>query len=405
VETLASDGLRVLAVAKATFHPATLPPQSHDFDFELLGVVGLEDPIRPSVPAAIQECRTAGVRVVMITGDYPVTAARIAREIGLPAEGVMTGAELEAIDDRALAGRLGALSVFARVVPAQKLRLVNALKSADEVVVMTGDGVNDAPALKAAHIGIAMGGRGTDVAREAAALVLLEDDFSSIVVAIGLGRRIFDNLKKAMTYLVAVHVPIAGMALFPVLFGWPLLLMPIQIVFLELIIDPASSIAFEAEPAEKNVMRRPPRSKSASLLSRRTVLFAVLQGAGVLAVVLAFYGGGLARGVPLGAVRGATFAALIVGNLGLILANRSSTKTILGALGRRNPVLWWIVGSASAMLALVLAVPGLRDLFRFSEIRVAEVILGIGAGAASLVWLELLNLGRLRVLKSPIAPI
>ena len=267
VEALASDGLRVLAVAKATFHPATLPPQSHDFDFELLGLVGLEDPIRPSVPAAIRECRTAGVRVVMITGDYPVTAARIAREIGLPAEGVMTGAELEAIDDRALADRLGALSVFARVVPAQKLRLVNALKSAGEVVVMTGDGVNDAPALKAAHIGIAMGGRGTDVAREAAALVLLEDDFSSIVVAISLGRRIFDNLKKAMTYLVAVHVPIAGMALFPVLFGWPLLLMPIQIVFLELIIDPASSIAFEAEPPEKDVMRRPPRSKKASLLA------------------------------------------------------------------------------------------------------------------------------------------
>jgi len=398
VETLASDGLRVLAVAKAIFHPATLPSQSHDFDFELLGLLGLEDPIRPSVPAAIQECRTAGVRVVMITGDYPVTAARIAREIGLPSGGSMTGAELEAIDDRSLAGRLGALSVFARVVPAQKLRLVNALKSAGEVVVMTGDGVNDAPALKAAHIGIAMGGRGTDVAREAAALVLLEDDFSSIVMAIGLGRRIFDNLKKAMTYLVAVHVPIAGMALFPVLLGWPLLLMPVQIVFLELIIDPASSIAFEAEPPEEDIMRRPPRSQKEPLLSRRALLFALLQGAGVLALVLAFYAGGLARGVPLGAVRGAAFAALIIGNLGLILANRS--RTIRGSLRRRNPALWWIIGSALLTLLLVLAVPGLRDLFRFSEVRAAEALLGIGAGAASLLWLELLSFGSLRGLKS-----
>jgi P-type Ca2+ transporter type 2C len=317
----------------------------------------------------------------MITGDYPVTAARIAREIGLPGEGLMTGAELETIDDRSMAGRLADVAVFARVVPAQKLRLVEALKAAGEVVVMTGDGVNDAPALKAAHIGIAMGGRGTDVAREAAALVLLEDDFSSIVAAIALGRRIFDNLRNAMAYLVAVHVPIAGMALFPVLFGWPLLLMPVQIVFLELIIDPASSIAFEAEPADRDVMRRPPRSKKASLLSRRALLLAALQGAG------------LARGVPVGAVRGAAFAALIVGNLGLILANRSP-KTLLESFRRRNPALWWIVGSAFATLLLVLAVPGLRDLFRFSEVRAAESLLGIGAGAASLLWLELLNLGR-----------
>ncbi|HEY2797873.1 MAG TPA: cation-translocating P-type ATPase [Thermoanaerobaculia bacterium] len=396
VEALASDGLRVLAVAKARFHPEALPPRSHDFDFELLGLVGLEDPIRPTVPASIEQCRTAGIRVVMITGDYPVTAARVAREIGLTGERLMTGAELDTADDRSLAARLGAASVFARVAPAQKLRLVEALKAAGEVVVMTGDGVNDAPALKAAHIGIAMGGRGTDVAREAAALVLLEDDFPSIVEAISLGRRIFDNLKKAMAYLVAVHVPIAGLALFPVLFGWPLLLMPVQIVFLELIIDPASSIAFEAEPAEADIMRRPPRSPRASLLPGSAVLFAALQGAAVLAVVLAFYAGGLARGVPVGAVRAAAFAALIVGNLGLILANRSPSKTILRSLGGRNPALWWIVGSAAATLGLVLAMPGLRDLFRFSEVRAVEALLGIGAGAATLVALELLNLGRLR---------
>ncbi|HEY7574200.1 MAG TPA: cation-translocating P-type ATPase, partial [Thermoanaerobaculia bacterium] len=332
--------------------------------------------------------------VVMITGDYPATAARVAREIGLPAGSSMTGAELERLDDASLAARLPSVSVFARVVPAQKLRLVDALKSLGEVVVMTGDGVNDAPALKAAHIGIAMGGRGTDVAREAAALVLLDDDFASIVDAVRQGRRIYDNLKKATAYLVAVHVPIAGLALLPVLFGWPLLLLPVQIVFLELIIDPASSIAFEAEPAEPDVMRRPPRSRSAPLVSIATLSLALWRGIGVLAVALAVYAGGLTLGHPVGAARGAAFAALIVGNLGLIIAHRSLSHTTLGSLSRRNPVLWWIVVLAAATLLLTLALPGLREFFHFSGILASDAFLGIGAGVASLVWLELVDFVR-----------
>jgi Ca2+-transporting ATPase len=396
VEELARDGLRVLAVAKARFGPAGLPARSHDFPFELLGLVGLADPLRPSARAAIEECRSAGIRVVMITGDYPVTAARVAREIGLPGATPMTGPELDALEDAALAARLGETCVFARIVPEQKLRLVEALKARGEVVVMTGDGVNDAPALKAAHIGIAMGGRGTDVAREAAALVLLDDDFSSIVEAVRLGRRIFDNLRKATAYLVAVHVPIAGMALAPVLAGWPLLLLPVQIVFLELIIDPASSIAFEAEPAEEDVMRRPPRSPRAPLLSARTLRAALFRGGSVLAVVLAVYAGGLLLGHPVGAARGAAFAALIVGNLGLILAHRSLSRTVLGSLARGNRALWWIVGLAAATLVFVLALPGLRGLFHFSEIRFSDALLGIGAGLASILWLELVGRARLR---------
>jgi Ca2+-transporting ATPase len=394
VETLAGGGLRVLAVAKARFSPGKLPPRARDFSFQLLGLVGLEDPLRPSAKAAVDECRAAGIRVVMVTGDYPATAARVAREIGLPGASLMTGAELERLDDVSLGARLPFTSVFARVVPAQKLRLVDVLKSMGEVVVMTGDGVNDAPALKAAHIGIAMGGRGTDVAREAAALVLLDDDFASIVEAIRLGRRIFDNLKKATAYLVAVHVSIAGMALLPVVFGWPLLLLPVQIVFLELIIDPASSIAFEAEPAEPDVMRRPPRRRSAPLVSAGTLGLALLRGAGVLGVALAVYMGGLKLGHPVGAARGAAFAALIVGNLGLIIAHRSLSHTTLGSLSRRNPVLWWIVGLAAATLLLVLALPELRELFHFSGIRSSDALLGIGAGMASLVWLELVDFVR-----------
>jgi Ca2+-transporting ATPase len=392
VEELAGAGLRVLAVARARFGKPVLPENVHDYPFELLGLVGLEDPLRASVPAAIRDCKAAGIRVVMITGDYPVTAAKIAREIGLPDDLVMTGAELDALDAAALERRVPSVSVFARVVPEQKLRLVQALKANGEIVAMTGDGVNDAPALKAAHIGIAMGGRGTDVAREAAALVLLDDDFSSIVQAVRLGRRIFDNLKKVIAYLLAIHVAIAGMALFPVLAGWPLLLLPIQIVFLELIIDPASSIAFEAEPAEEDLMRRPPRKSKEPLLSRRILVLSVLQGAGVLAVVMAVFIGMLGRGGPEGPGRAVAFAALIAGNLGLILTNRSWSRTILGSLRASNPALWLVVGGAAGTLALVLAVPVLRELFRFERVGPADALLGVAAGAASILWFEIFKL-------------
>src|SRR5262249_53193213 len=227
VASMAADGLRVLAVASGTNGRPALPEGQHDLEFRFLGLVGLADPIRPSVPAAVEECRRAGIRVVMITGDHPATASAIARQIGLERpEEVVTGAELDSMSEAELRERIGRTSVFARVVPEQKLSIVNALKANGAVVAMTGDGVNDAPALRAAHIGIAMGGRGTDVAREASDLVLLDDDFSSIVQAVRLGRRVFDNIKKAMAYIVAIHVPIAGLSLIPILLDWPLVLLP-----------------------------------------------------------------------------------------------------------------------------------------------------------------------------------
>ncbi|HEY9649667.1 MAG TPA: HAD-IC family P-type ATPase, partial [Coleofasciculaceae cyanobacterium] len=310
IQTMAKEGLRVLGVAKGRrtgtlpkthpddpSHPLPhlesdnrLPTQQHDFEFEFLGLVGLEDPVRPTVAPAIAECYSAGIRVVMITGDYPVTAQNIARQIGLtPTDKVITGRELEQMSDLELRDRIQTVNIFARVVPEQKLLIVNALKQCGEIVAMTGDGVNDAPALKSAHIGIAMGERGTDVARESADLVLLEDDFSSIVESVKLGRRIFDNLKKGMAYTLAVHVPIAGMSLIPVIFGWPLVLLPIHIAFLHLIIDPACTVVFEAEPVESNVMRRPPRDPKEPLFSPRTLRLALLQGISVLVVLVAVF--------------------------------------------------------------------------------------------------------------------
>ncbi|MGZ3689676.1 MAG: cation-translocating P-type ATPase, partial [Bdellovibrionota bacterium] len=263
VQSFAERGLRVLGVAKANYPTGSLPGKQHDYDFEFLGLLGIADPVRPGVPEAIRECDRAGIRVIMITGDHAQTAASIAREIGLKnPEEILTGPQLAELSDDALLARLRVVNCFARMVPEQKLRLVQALQRTGEVVAMTGDGVNDAPALKTAQIGIAMGGRGTDVARESAALVLLDDDFSSIVEAVRSGRRIFDNLRGAMAYLLAVHIPIAGISVLPVLLKLPLVLLPVHIAFLELIIEPTCSLVFEAEPPAADSMNRRPRSPS-----------------------------------------------------------------------------------------------------------------------------------------------
>jgi Ca2+-transporting ATPase len=397
-EAMADEGLRILAVARAEFGTDALPDDPHAFQFHLLGLVGLADPIRPEVPAAIRECLAAGIRIVMITGDFAGTARNIARQAGLKeCERVVTGPEMEEMDDAELQSTVKTVNVFARVVPEQKLRLVEALKVNGEVVAMTGDGVNDAPALKSAHIGIAMGGRGTDVAREAAQLVLLDDSFPSIVAAIRLGRRIFDNLKKAMSYVLAIHVPIAGLALIPVLLRWPLVLLPVHVVFLELIIDPACSIAFEAEPEEANVMNRPPRDPRQPLFDRHTLLLSLLQGASVLLIALAVFVIAHLRGEPETNTRALTFTTLIIANLALILANRSWTRLIVATLRSPNPALWWVIGGALAVLVLVLNVPFARDLFRFSRLHKMDLVICSIAGVFSVLWFEALKIIRGRV--------
>jgi Ca2+-transporting ATPase len=390
---MAGEGLRVLGVARAYARATNLPVDQDGFDFEFLGLVGLADPVRPMVPAAIRECYAAGIRVVMITGDYPVTAQSIAAQIGLAPRGqVVTGPELDRMTDAELQERVKTVNIFARVVPEQKLRLVQALKANGHVVAMTGDGVNDAPALKAANIGVAMGERGTDVARESAALVLLDDDFSSIVSAVRMGRRIFDNLKKAMAYIVAIHVPIAGMSLIPVLFKWPLVLMPVHIVFLELIIDPACSTAFESEREEPNVMQRHPRDPREPIFGLRTTMTALLQGASALLIVAAVFFFALRQGQTETHARALAFTTLIVANLSLIWTNRSWTASVFQSVRSRNVALWWVTGGALALLALVLAVPFLRQLFRLSTVGLADLSLCVAAGCASILWFEAMKL-------------
>jgi P-type Ca2+ transporter type 2C len=389
VDAFAAQGLRVLGVASGTFEGQHWPEGEHGFDFSFVGLLGLADPVRPQVPAAIAECRAAGIRVVMITGDYPATARAIAQQAGLagPEAEVLSGDEMAALGDAALGERMARVTVCARIAPEQKLRIVQALKARGDIVAMTGDGVNDAPALRAAHVGVAMGQRGTDVARESASLVLVDDDFTAIVSAVRLGRRIFDNLRKAMSYILAVHVPIAGMALLPVLLGWPSLLFPMHIAFLELIIDPACSIAFENEPAESDVMQRPPRDASAPLFGGMSLWLALLQGLGVLAAVMGAFAWAAPR-LSEEEARAFAFATLVVGNLALIFSNRSAAAPIWVTVRTPNTRLWWVVGMALAMLLSALYIPWAVGVLRFAPLPAHELAAACALGLLSVFWFE-----------------
>jgi P-type Ca2+ transporter type 2C len=394
VEHLAEKGLRVLGVGKARVVSSDLPDMQHDFEFEFVGLIGLSDPIRENVPEAVAECYRAGIRVIMITGDYPVTAMNIAREIGLQNhDACITGQELREMSESELCEKIGHINVFARVIPEQKLKIVTALKKNNEIVAMTGDGVNDAPALKAAHIGIAMGEKGTDVAREASSLVLMDDNFASIVGAIKMGRRIFDNLQKALGYIFAIHVPIAGLSLIPIFFAdLPLILWPVHIVFMELIIDPACSIIFEAEKEEANVMSRPPAKIDEPFFGGRKIFLSCLQGIGVLAIALAIYGLGLHQGYSEKEVRAFCFITLISSNIAVILSNRSWTRNIFQILMTPNPTVKWVLGGAVLFLALVLNIPFLSEIFLFERVDLIEISICAAAGLLSITGFEIYKL-------------
>lgn len=385
---MADRGLRVLGVAKATYHGETWPERQQDFEFEFLGLAGLADPLRPEVPAAVQECKQAGIRVVMISGDHPRTARAIAAQAGIDVSRILTGSELARLEADSLAEAVRGVSVFARVTPQQKLNIVEALKANGEIVAMTGDGVNDAPALKSAHIGIAMGQRGTDVAREAASLVLLNDDFTAIVHAIRLGRRIFWNLRQAMIFVLAVHIPIIGLSFLPLLFGLPLVLAPIHIAFFELVVDPACSLVFEAEEGDGEVMNRPPRSPGEPLVSINHIFLSVIQGALITLVVASLYWLSLSSGIDASEARGIAFVALIAANSMLIFSSRSTVAGLKRALGCIPTVSYWVLAGTLAGLVAVTCIPMLAEPFRFLPTTWERWLGAFGIGIATMLLLE-----------------
>jgi Ca2+-transporting ATPase len=408
VEAMAERGLRVLGVARGRWRgPALAPDQSppwpqsqHDFNFDFLGLVALADPPRPEVPAALAECRRAGVRVVMMTGDHPATARAIAQQVGLSDRPeVSTGAELEALDDTALRERLRHVDLCARLKPQHKLRLVQLLRASGEVVAMTGDGVNDAPALKAADVGIAMGERGTDVAREAAALVLLDDSFARIVAAIRQGRRIDDNVRKATRFVFAVHVPIIALALVPTLLHWPVLLLPVHIVLLQLLIDPTCAVVLEADPEDSGCMERPPRPVSDSPFAIGPLAFSVFQGLGVAAVLLGGQAWLASQGWSSAQSRTVVFCTLVLCVMLLTLANRDLSRPALLGVTSPNPWLWRMAAAMGLLLAAVLGMAWLRNLMGMALPGAAGLWVAAGLLALCMVWLELVRLAHLHLVQ------
>jgi len=379
----------VLGVASADVPPGSFADDPKVWSFRFLGIVGFSDPLRSGVPEAVESCRSAGIRVILVTGDHPETASAVAREAGIRnPDRVLTGADLETVDDATLRQQASEVEVFARIPPEDKLRLVEALKANGEVVAMTGDGVNDSPALKAAHVGIAMGGRGTDVAREAADFVLLDDTFSTMVDAIRVGRRIYANIRRAFRYLIAIHVATAGVALLPVLFHLPIILFPVEIVFLQFVIDPAASLGFEAEPEEPGSMQRPPRDPLEAVLDRPALILSLIRGGGVLAVTVAFYGVALANGLGDSESRALAFTTLVVANLALILVHRSPAAWSSQGPQSHNWVLAMVIGAGVGLLALSLYLASLVELFQFSSPSGVELALAAGVGIVGALWFE-----------------
>lgn len=391
VNAMAARGLRVLAVAKAEYSTGIgeekkLPALQHDFNFQLLGLIAFADPIRDDVPSAIEECRSAGIRVVMITGDYPATAISIAKQCGIDTgAGVLNGKQVLTLSDSDLIQQLQKINVYCRVMPEQKLRIVRLLMQSGEIVAMTGDGVNDAPALKAAHIGIAMGKRGTDVARESAALVLLDDAFSAIVAAVRLGRRIFDNLRKTLSFIIAAHLPIVGLSFLPVMLGLPILLMPVHILILELIIDPSCSLAFEAEQEEDDIMQRAPRAIDASIFQPVILWRGFCQGTAMLLIEFGIYWFAIQQNIPTDETRGITFITIVVSNLGFIFLNRSLDGNLRHALTAPNPIIWWVCGVTISIMSLLFTVPYLRNLFYFGNPNPLHLLISILIAFAALI--------------------
>ncbi|MGD9810561.1 MAG: cation-translocating P-type ATPase [Sphingobium sp.] len=388
-QAMAARGIRVLGVASAEAGDGDTDKAHEAHEFRLLGLAGLADPLRAGVAEAVAQCRSAGVRVVMITGDYAATARAIADQAGIESGTLMTGAEVAALSDEALAAHAGSVAIFARTMPEQKLRIVSALKAAGEVVAMTGDGVNDAPALKAAHIGIAMGKRGTDVAREAAAIVLVDDDFGAIVAAIRVGRRIYDNIRKALGFIFGVHVPIAGLAILPLALGMPVILGPLQIALLEMVIDPICALVFEAEREESRLMERPPRDPKERLFSAAIVTRGIVQGGLALALIGALYLSASHFGVAADQLRTLSFFALLAAILALVLANRSFSTSLSHALVRHNIVFRYVLALVLGGAALILNVAPIRHTLGFAPLGPLQLGLAALAGVVLLVACEL----------------
>jgi Ca2+-transporting ATPase len=396
-QELSAQGYRVLGVARGTQPGPDFPAEQDDFAWEFLGLIALENPPKANAAAVIKAFTEAGIQVKMITGDFPETAQAIARQVGLPgADTLLTGQQVMDLATADLQQQVARTAVFARMFPEAKLKVVEALKADGEVVAMTGDGVNDGPALKAAHIGVAMGRRGTEVARQAASLVLVDDDLGGMVTAIAQGRRIYQNFKKAVFYVVSIHIPIVLTVAVPLLANWKWenLFTPVHIIFLELVMGPTCSIAFENEPAEAGQMRQPPRPLTSTFLAGAELGRSLAQGLGIAAAVLGVYYYFMQQGAALPVVRTLTFATLVLSNIGLTLVNRSFTQSVFQTLRVPNRLLWLMLGLTLALLLVAQLVPAAQRLFGFAPVPLAALSWCALAALVGVGWVEVYKAAR-----------
>lgn len=394
IDKMASNGLRVLALADCTSEEVYEDLECYELTFK--GLVGLQDPPKEGVEEAIKLCKKAGIRVVMITGDYSKTAMAIGEEIGLKfTDKVIVGNEIDSLSENELCEVVKSCDVFSRVIPEQKMKIVKALKKNGEIVAMTGDGVNDAPALKSADIGIAMGQRGTEVAKEAAHMILMDDNFTTIVKSVKDGRRVYDNIRKAMVYILIIHIPIAAMAMFAPLFNLPPLLLPMHIMLLELIIDPTCSIVFEGEPAEANIMENPPRPPQEPLLTRNLTIKVVLQGVVMFLAAFMPFHYMIDLGISSEYARSFSLITFIVANVTLVLVNRSNTELLYHLIKEKGSKVRLIVNSmALIMVFAIVYIPILNGFFRTEKIGIYPLIFAIVLGFISTGWWEIVKIIR-----------
>ncbi len=389
---MARKGYRILGVCSAALTDEKYPAKQDDFPWTFEGLLALYDPPKAGIAKVMNDFYQAGIAVKMVTGDYPETALNIAKESGIRVRGeAVSGETVMQMNQTQLREIVGGTDVFARMFPEAKLRVVEALKANGEIVAMTGDGVNDGPALKAAQVGVAMGHRGTEIAKSAASMVLLDDNLAHMVNAIKTGRLIYYNLRKAIRYIISIHLPIVLVVLFPLLFDWPYLhmLTPIHVIFLELIMGPTCAIAFENEPAEPNVLRKPPRTEGANLFSWPELSLSLLQGFLITVGVFVMYHYAIWLGKDEATTRSFVFITMLLANIFLTFANRSFEYTIARTLFYRNRLLWWMVGVSVLVLVTILLVPVARNMFQLGIITAAETGWCLLAALVSVGWFEL----------------
>jgi Ca2+-transporting ATPase len=394
---LANDGYRVLAVGSSNFEGKDYPKNQEDFTFQFTGIIAFYDPPKKNIEKVLKDFYAAGIAVKIITGDNEATTKAIAKQIGFRGyDKCISGEDLMRLNDDELKTCVLDISIFTRMFPEAKLKIINALKSNNQIVAMTGDGVNDGPALKAAHIGIAMGKKGTEIAKQAASLILLNDDLSKMVAAVAMGRKIYANLKKAIQYIISIHIPIILTVFIPLALGWiyPNVFYPIHVIFLEIIMGPTCSIIYENEPIEKNAMLQKPKALTITFFNWKELSISLIQGLVISAGTLFIYQYAIYNGYSEQLTRTMVFTALIVANIFLTLINRTFYYSIFTTLGYKNNMVLYIIFITISILGLILFVKPLTEFFEFQTLNWNQLLICAGIGFISVIWFEVIKLFR-----------